>query len=231
MSFIKIIENTEIMSDLPLLQVGDDVVFTIAVRDIFATPVDAIVNPANTGLSHGGGLAEIISRMAGDTLDNECDALIERDGVLETSDVVITTAGLLDFNAVIHAVGPIMGSGRELEKLEQTIQNVLIVAEQSNLSSVAFPMVSTGVYCVPKLICAQAFANVMKRYIHLDSENRVKRVWLCVGLDDFELFAQYFDAEPRASKQSHNKNNIAEFELSEEELSKGDNSDIDDWFN
>jgi len=221
------------MSDLPLLQVGDDVVFTIAVRDIFATPVDAIVNPANTGLSHGGGLAEVISKMAGSALDDECDALIEKNGVLETSDAVVTTAGLLDFKAVIHAVGPIMGQGHELAKLQLTIQNVLDVASEANppITSVAFPMISTGVYCVPKPICAQAFANAVKHYMHSESDKKVKNIWLCVGLDDFELFAQHFSAEIRTSKQDINESDVAEFELNEEELSEGNNSDIDDWFN
>lgn len=223
------------MSDLPQIQIGDGVVFTIAVRDIFATPVDAIVNPANTGLSHGGGLAEIISRMAGSALDKECDALIEREGILETSDAVITTAGLLDFNAVIHAAGPIMGCGDELEKLEKTIRNVLAVAEQANqqqyqISSIAFPMISTGVYCVPKETCAQAFSNVMKHYMRAGPENKISNVWLCVGLDDYEIFAQHFDAE-RKTPQQTSDDNIAEFDLSEKTLSKNDNSDIDDWFN
>jgi len=221
------------MSDLPLLQVGDDVLFTIAVRDIFATPVDAIVNPANTGLSHGGGLAEIISRMAGAALDNECDAYIEQHGVLETSSAMITTAGLLDFKAVIHAVGPIMGQGNELEKLQLTIQNVLAVAENADtpISSVAFPMISTGVYCVPKHICAQAFANAIKHYMHSEADNKIKNIWLCVGLDDFELFAQHFDTEVRASKQDSSNAGVAEFDIDEQALSDGDNSDIDDWFN
>ncbi len=227
------------MSDLPLLKVGGDAVFTIAVRDIFATPVDAIVNPANTGLSHGGGLAEIISRMAGDSLDKECDTWIEHHGALETSDAVITTAGLLDFKAVIHAVGPRMGSGDELQKLQRTIQNVLLVAEDTNthntdsgvITSVAFPMISTGVYCVPKEICAQAFANVMKEYIHSDSKNKIKNTWLCVGLDDFELFTQHFDAEPHVANSDAEQTDIAEVKLDENDLSTGDNSDIDDWFN
>jgi len=221
------------MSELPLIRIGDDVVFTIAVRDIFATPVDAIVNPANKGLSHGGGLAEIISRMAGKELDNECDALIERDGVLETSDAVITTAGLLDFKAVIHAVGPQMGCGDELLKLEKVIQNVLQVAAQANppITSVAFPMISTGIYCVPKQICAQAFANVMKPYLASNSENKVKNIWLCVGLDDFELFAHHFDAELSTQKSNADDAGIAEFNLSEEAISAEKNTDIDEWFN
>jgi len=220
------------MSELPLLQVGDDVVFTIAVRDIFATPVDAIVNPANTGLSHGGGLAEIISRMAGEALDNACDALIEQNGVLQTSDAVITTAGLLDFKAVIHTVGPIMGQGSELEKLQLAIDNALHVAEQATpqIKSVAFPMISTGVYCVPKSICAQAFANSLKKYMHSEADNKIKNIWLCVGLDDFDMFASHFDSEVRAIKDSDTKSDIAEFDLSEEALAAGKDKEIDDWF-
>lgn len=226
------------MSDLPLLRVGDEAVFTIAVRDIFATPVDAIVNPANAGLSHGGGLAEIISRMAGDALDKECDAWIEHHGVLETSDAVITTAGLLDFKAVIHAVGPRMGCGDELQKLQQTIVNVLLAAEETHtnasdstvITSVAFPMISTGVYCVPKEVCAQAFANVMKEYIHSSSENKIKTIWLCVGLDDFEVFADHFEAERQTASNDSEQTGIAEVKLDESDLSTGDNSDIDDWF-
>lgn len=222
------------MSELPQLQIGDETTFTIAVRDIFATPVDAIVNPANKGLSHGGGLAETISRMAGDALDKECDDLIARDGILDTSDAVLTTAGLLNFKAVIHAVGPQMGSGNEQQKLEETLWNVLNLAKQAEpaIESVAFPMISTGVYCVPKQICAQAFANVMKHYLSLNSAKKIKAVWLCVGLKDFDIFAQHFDKSLSAStSHPHSEEEIAEFELSEKQLMNEDNSDIDDWFN
>ena len=225
------------MINLPILHIGSDVVFTIAVRDIFAAPVDAIVNPANKGLSHGGGLAEIISRMAGRELDDECDAIIARDGILETSDAVITTAGQLNFNAVIHAVGPRMGCGNELEKLEKAIQNVLRVAELANqdtdsayqINSVAFPMISTGVYCVPKPVCAQAFANVMKSYMQAPTEHTLKSVWLCVGLDDFDLFTRHFSTDRQRVVQTSQQNDIPEIDLSDEEHSAG-SSDIDDWF-
>ena len=231
------LKNKKNMTNLPILHIGSDVVFTIAVRDIFATPVDAIVNPANKGLSHGGGLAEIISRMAGRALDDECDTLIARDGILETSDAVITTAGQLNFNAVIHAVGPRMGSGNELEKLEQAIQNVLQLAERVSqdkdtayqINSVAFPMISTGVYCVPKPVCAQAFANVMKAYIQAPTEGKLKNVWLCVGLDDFDLFTQHFKDDKQLDVQATQQTTIPEIDLSDDALITGD-SEIDDWF-
>jgi len=232
------------MPQLPTLRIGEDVVFTIAVRDLFATPVDAIVNPTNSGLSHGGGLAEIISRMAGDALDNECDAYIEREGMLETCAAVMTGAGQLNFKAVIHAVGPRIGNGGELFLLEQTIRNVLAVAEQAceaaeqgddcpSIESVAFPAISTGRFGIPKSLCAQAFANVMKEYMQAEQPHKfkIKNVWLCVGIDDFELFAQHFASEKRHSDQNSDDEEAAEFQLDDEELSGTDDGEIDGWFN
>ena len=88
--------------ELPQITLADKAGFTLAVRDLFSTPVDAIVNPANSGLSHGAGLAGEISLIAGQALDDECDEIIARQGMLQTGSAVVTTAGLMTFSAVIQ---------------------------------------------------------------------------------------------------------------------------------
>lgn len=56
------------------------VTLSVGVRDLLGAPVDAIVNPANSGLSHGAGLAAIISNEAGHELDERCDQIIRKIG-------------------------------------------------------------------------------------------------------------------------------------------------------
>ena len=100
----------------------------VGVRDLLGAPVDAIVNPANSGLSHGAGLASIISEAAGDIVEEDCERIIKKIGKIPETIAVPTRAGNLPYKGIIHAVGPRMGDGDELNKLKQTISNSLIIA-------------------------------------------------------------------------------------------------------
>ena len=102
---------------------GDNRTFKAGIRDLLGAPVEAIVNPANSGLSHGAGLAGIISDEAGPELDEECEKIIGKVGKIPTTYAVPTRAGNLPFKGIIHAVGPRMGSGVEQERLEETLIN------------------------------------------------------------------------------------------------------------
>jgi hypothetical protein len=85
--------------------------FQVVRGDLLKEPVEAIVNAANGHLTHGGGIAGIISRAAGPALQAESDALVAARGPLPTGSAVVTTAGALPFKGVIHAVGPRYGEG------------------------------------------------------------------------------------------------------------------------
>ncbi len=163
--------------------------FIISARDLLSAPVDAIVNPANSGLAHGGGLAAQISRQAGSSLDKEGDRLIAEKGLLEVCAAVATTAGRLPYKAVIHAVGPRYGCGDEQAKIEKTIVNCLQLAEEKGFQSIALPAISSGIFAVPKEICAAAFKNAIAAYF-TNQEHTVKTVWLCLLASDYPLFSK-----------------------------------------
>lgn len=230
--------------DLPQITLADKVEFTLAVRDLFSTPVDAIVNPANSGLSHGSGLAGEISLVAGQALDDECDALIASQGMLQAGSAVVTTAGLMNFTAVVHAVGPRMGTGNEQSVLEKTLWACLQAAEQSTqkalsgdgdrpIRSLAFPAIGTGSFGLPEQVCAQAFANVMQEYIRTggDADYGVRDIWLCVGKDAFGTFATPLDMSLlKMSEDDSADIAVGEVSLDVDDIAALDDDSVEEWF-
>lgn len=101
---------------------------------------------------------------------------------------VITTAGNLPYRGIIHAVGPRMTEDNVAGKLEATITNAMAMADAQRWNSIAFPALSTGVYGVPKEICARAFGNAVPKYWQQHPESPLKVVWLCLFLKDFPIF-------------------------------------------
>jgi len=167
---------------------GNNRIFKAEVMNILGAPVDAIVNPANSGLSHGGGLAAIISKEAGPKLDDQCDRIVEKLGRIPVTLGVPTNAYNLPYKGIIHSVGPRMGDGDEQAKLEKTITNTLLIAEKQKWYSVAFPAISTGIFGVPKQICAEAFKSAIPSYWDNNADSKVCFVLLCLTIDDFEEF-------------------------------------------
>jgi len=92
--------------------------------DITERNVDAIVNAANSYLSHGGGVAAAIVKKGGRIIQDESDKI----GFIPVGNAVITTAGVLPCKAVIHVVGPRNGETIENEKLSIAVNNVLKLA-------------------------------------------------------------------------------------------------------
>ena len=116
--------------------------------DITDMRTDAIVNAANTALQAGGGVCGAIFRRAGHRrLQAACDAI----GHCPTGSAVITPGFDLPARYVIHACGPIwQGGGRgEEASLRSCYLSALELAEQHGLQSVAFPLLSAGIYGYP----------------------------------------------------------------------------------
>lgn len=117
-------------------------------NDITKMKVDAIVNASDKKLSGGGGIDKTIHRAAGKELTVECRKL----GTIETGEAVITEAYALPCKYVIHTAGPRWRGGDkgEREQLEACFTNSLKLAEKHGCESVAFPLISAGVYKYPK---------------------------------------------------------------------------------
>jgi O-acetyl-ADP-ribose deacetylase (regulator of RNase III) len=117
--------------------------------DITLAKVEGIVNPANRMLNHGGGLAGLLSRKAGPDLQKESNAWIKENGPVSHQRPASTGAGNLPFRFIIHAVGPVWGSGDEQTKLNDAVKGSLMVADELGLRSLALPAISTGIFGYP----------------------------------------------------------------------------------
>ena len=126
---------------------------TLAQGDITAFDVDAIVNAANHSLLGGGGVDGAIHRAGGKAILRECQRLRETewpDG-LPTGEAVATTGGDLPARHVIHTVGPTWAKTKDKsELLRSCYRNSLRVADELGARTLAFPLISAGVYRWPK---------------------------------------------------------------------------------
>ena len=158
--------------------------------DITKLNTDAIVNAANSSLMGGGGVDGAIHRAGGPAILDDCRKIIARKGKCETGEAVITTGGLLPAKYVIHTVGPVWNGGQKNEavKLRECYINSLRLAVDNNISTIAFPNISTGIYGYPKNKAAEVAVKAVSEFLEKDSSIK-KVIFVCFDEENFELYS------------------------------------------
>ncbi len=151
------------------LQTGQTI--QIVQGDITTEKVDAIVNAANEHLQHGGGVAWAISKKGGSAIQQESDAWIRQHGPVSHSAPAWTSGGLLPAKYVIHAVGPVWGSGDDDKKLAEAVTGSLRVADELKCESIAMPAISTGIFGFPKDRAAGIIFGSIEKYFESNSSS------------------------------------------------------------
>ena len=154
-------------------------VIQVVQGDITAEKTEAIVNAANERLMHGGGVAGAISRKGGRIIQQESDAWVRQHGSVITGSAAITSGGNLPAKFVIHAVGPIWGSGNEEEKLGSAVRSALSLADSHDLKSISIPGISSGIFGGPKDVCAQVIIQAAIEYLEQNPATGLKEVRFC----------------------------------------------------
>ncbi|WP_298509629.1 O-acetyl-ADP-ribose deacetylase [uncultured Kordia sp.] len=163
--------------------------------DITTLKVDAIINAANSSLLGGGGVDGAIHRKGGSEILEACKKIRARQGKCKTGEAVITTAGKLPSDYVIHSVGPVWNTGGKdkEELLANCYKNSLDLAVEHNIKTIAFPNISTGIYKFPKQLAAKIALKTVAAYKHKSSIDEL--YFCCFDQKNFEIYHELMKNE------------------------------------
>lgn len=118
--------------------------------DLTEMDVDAVVNAANNDLQLGGGLAGVIRRRAGESIQRECNQI----GSIPVGGAAMTSGGKLKARHIIHAASMELGGHTTSRALRCSTAHSLRIAAEKGLRTIAFPAVGTGIGGFPLSECA-----------------------------------------------------------------------------
>lgn len=166
---------------------------TLLKGDITKIEADGIVNAANTSLLGGGGVDGAIHRAGGKAILDACMLIRNRQGGCKVGEAVVTTAGNLPAQKVIHTVGPRWNNNQSDEplKLKNCYLNVLRLAEEQELTSLAIPNISTGIYRFPKYRAAQIAIETVRAHQAVVTK---KVVFVCYDEENYQIYRELLGA-------------------------------------
>ena len=181
--------NSKVISEI---KIKGGKVLTLVEGDITERNVDVIVNPANSYLQHGGGVASTIVRKGGSIIQEESDKI----GFIQVGSSAITSSGILPCKAIIHTVGPRMGEGNEDAKLSKAINSCLELGLRKGFESISVPAISSGIFGFPKDRCAKILVNEATSFLKNleNSPTGIKLIEFCIlGKDTLQAFQYEFE--------------------------------------
>ncbi len=142
--------------------------------DITDIEVDAFVYYAQHDLALGSGFGGAIAVRGGASVQKELDELTP----LQTGDAVVSGAGNLKADSIIHAVGPRFQEVDIEGKLRTTMINTLARAEEKGIKQIAFPAMGAGYYGIPPAVSAKVMMEEIRT--HLEGNTGIREVIICV---------------------------------------------------
>jgi len=155
-------------------------------RDITEIKCDCIVNAANETLLGGGGVDAAIHRAAGSELLEECRTL----GGCGVTGAKLTQGYRLPARYVIHTVGPHYGVKGDAELLALTYRNVLDLAADHDVHSIAFPAISAGKFSYPKEAATRIAVKTIRDWKNEHSDYEMQVILTCVDMGIYNGFQQ-----------------------------------------
>ncbi len=143
--------------------------------DITLMDVNAFVYYAQHDLKLGSGFGGAISGRGGPAVQKELDEL----GEVRTCDAVVSGAGELKAQYIIHAVGPRFQEPEIEAKLRTTVENVLARAEEKGVETLALPPMGVGFYGIPIQLSAQVTLETIAKHLE-EKETKLKEVVVCL---------------------------------------------------
>ena len=152
--------------------------------DIFDLDVECIVNPANNSLLGGGGLDGLIHQNDGEDL---LDETVKLAGTY-TGGAKITRAHKLKNDYIIHVVGPMDSNKKKNKLLEKTYLNLLSLADEYEIKSIAIPAISCGAFAMDIKDASKIAISAIKSYLQNHNSN-LKKIY--ISLNNYKFFEEY----------------------------------------
>ncbi|KAM9696342.1 protein mono-ADP-ribosyltransferase PARP14-like isoform 2-T2 [Dama dama] len=163
--------------------------------DLTHFPVQVVVNAANEELKLRGALAAALLRAAGPELQEDCDQILKRMGKILPPWAVISKAGKLPYQHVIHAVGPQWKSDEALKcvwQLKTAVKESLNLAVKHKYQSIAIPAISSGTLSFPLSQCVETIVLAIKEWFQFKKDGcTLKEIYLVdIAGKTVEAFAE-----------------------------------------
>lgn len=168
--------------------------------DITCATTEAIVNPANSMLAHGGGIARAISNAAGPQLQIWSDTQPLHKGIrVAVGKAIISPAFDLHkkgITHIIHTVGPDFRDPAQKKNGKQLLYDAwyqaLLIADKEGITSITFPSISTGIFKCPKEVAAQQAHRAVCDFLKNHSTTSIREIVIGLWEDTWEAYKNAF---------------------------------------